>query len=66
MRRILGPVLWGRIHKLVYAAAVLALVHYAMARGLTRIEVAIDALLIGVALVWRALARKPLRSGAVP
>jgi hypothetical protein len=36
----------------------MALVHYAMARGLTRIEVGIDALLIGAALVWRGIAQK--------
>jgi sulfoxide reductase heme-binding subunit YedZ len=61
MHRLLGPALWGRIHKLVYAAATLALVHYAMARGFTRIEVGVDILLIGAALLWRKVGPKPRR-----
>ena len=61
MHRLLGPAMWGRIHKLVYAAATLALVHYAMARGFTRIEVGIDILLIGAALIWRKAGPKPKR-----
>lgn len=60
MHRALGPVWWGRIHRLVYAAALLALVHYMMARGLTRVEVAVDTVLIMVAITWR------LRPRAVP
>jgi sulfoxide reductase heme-binding subunit YedZ len=66
MHRWLGPELWGRIHRLVYTAAAMALVHYAMARGLTRIEVAVDALLIGVALVWRGLAQRRFKPAAPP
>jgi sulfoxide reductase heme-binding subunit YedZ len=68
MHRWLGPELWGRIHRLVYTAAVMALVHYAMARGLTRIEVAVDGVLILVALAWRqvALRRKKVKPAAAP
>jgi sulfoxide reductase heme-binding subunit YedZ len=68
MHRWLGPELWGRIHQLVYTAAVMAAVHYAMARGLTQIEVAIDALLVLAALVWRQVAqkRKKLKPAVVP
>lgn len=68
MHRWLGPELWGRVHRLVYTAAALALIHYAMARGLTRIEVAVDALLIGAALVWRGVAqrRKNLKLAVPP
>ena len=61
MHKLVGPAMWGRIHKLVYAAAVLALVHYTMARGFTRIEVGIDILLIGAALIWRQVGPKPKR-----
>jgi methionine sulfoxide reductase heme-binding subunit len=68
MHRWLGPELWGRIHRLVYTAAAMAAVHYAMARGLTRIEVAVDALLIGAALMWRGLSQrqKKLRPAVPP
>lgn len=68
MHRWLGPALWGRIHSLVYTAAVMGAVHYAMARGLTQIEVAIDALLILAALVWRQVVqrRKKLRPAPSP
>lgn len=68
MHRWLGPALWGRIHRLVYTAAALAAVHYAMARGLTRVEVAVDALLILAALAWRQVARrrKNVKPAAAP
>ncbi len=68
MHRWLGPELWGRIHRLVYWAAALALIHYLMARGLTRVEVAVDAFLIGAALVYRWVAqrRKKLKPAALP
>jgi sulfoxide reductase heme-binding subunit YedZ len=65
IHRWLGPVLWARIHRLVHAAVVLAVVHYAMARGFTRIEVAIDVMLIAGALAWRAAARR-FSAGASP
>jgi sulfoxide reductase heme-binding subunit YedZ len=58
MHRLLGPAAWGRIHKLVYAAAILAVIHYAMARGLTRIEMVADAVLIVLALLWRLRPRR--------
>jgi sulfoxide reductase heme-binding subunit YedZ len=58
MHKLLGPAMWGRIHKLVYAAAVLAVIHYAMARGLTRSEMVVDIVLIAGALLWRRLAPK--------
>lgn len=65
MHRLLGPTLWGRIHKLVYAAATLAVIHYAMARGFTRNEVPIDIVLIGAALAWRKFAPKRPLNAAV-
>ena len=57
MHRLLGPA-WVRIHKLAYAAASLAVIHYAMARGLTRPEMAVDAVLVAAALVWRVRPRR--------
>ncbi len=53
MHRLLGPATWARIHKLVYAAAALAVVHYAMARGFTRLEMPVAVLLVLFAFVWR-------------
>lgn len=58
MHKLLGPAVWGRIHKLVYAAAVFAVIHYAMAHGLTRIEMVVDVILIAGALLWRRVAPK--------
>jgi sulfoxide reductase heme-binding subunit YedZ len=68
MHRLLGPAAWGRVHKLVYAAAILAVIHYAMARGLTRSEMVVDAILIAVALLWRRFApkRPPVSAAARP
>lgn len=57
MHRWLGAG-WQRIHRLVYAAAALAVIHYAMARGLTRVEMAVDAVLVALALLWRARPRR--------
>ena len=65
MHRLLGPAAWGRIHKLVYAAASLAVIHFAMARGLTRPEMAIEALLVSLALAWRYVPRR-VRAAARP
>jgi sulfoxide reductase heme-binding subunit YedZ len=62
MHRLLGPATWGRIHKLVYVAASLAALHYALARGLTRPEMVADAVLIAFALAWRW---RPRRVSAV-
>ena len=53
VHRLMAPAMWARIHKLVYAAATLAVVHYAMARGLTRLEMPVAALLVLFALAWR-------------
>lgn len=64
MHRLLGPATWGRIHRLVYAAAVFAVVHYAMARGLTRIEMPVMAVLTLLALVWRLIAPAIARKAA--
>jgi sulfoxide reductase heme-binding subunit YedZ len=58
MHKLLGPASWARIHKLVYAAASLAIIHYALARGLTRPEMAVDAILVIFALVWRVMPRR--------
>jgi sulfoxide reductase heme-binding subunit YedZ len=58
MHKLLGPQQWGRIHKLVYAAAALAVIHYAMARGLTRMEMVVDAVLVTAALLWRVMPRR--------
>ena len=58
MHKLLGPKQCGRIHKLVYAAAVLAVIHYAMARGLTRMEMVVDAVLVTAALLWRVIPRR--------
>jgi sulfoxide reductase heme-binding subunit YedZ len=63
MHRRLGAAVWGRIHRLVYAAAALAVIHYAMARGLTRIEMVVDAALVVLALLWRLWPRR-LSGGA--
>jgi sulfoxide reductase heme-binding subunit YedZ len=57
MHRWLGPA-WVRIHKLVYVAATLAVVHYAMARGLTRPEMLLHAVLVVAALLWRVRPRR--------
>jgi len=62
MHRWLGTA-WRSIHRLVYAAAALAVIHYAMARGLTRIEMAVEAVLLALALLWRA---RPRRLSAAP
>jgi methionine sulfoxide reductase heme-binding subunit len=64
MHRLLRPASWGRIHKLVYAAASLAVIHYAMARGLTRPEMAVDAVLVSAALLWRFVPRRARLSAA--
>lgn len=58
MHRLLGPRQWGQIHKLVYAAAIFAVIHYAMAHGLTRSEMVVDAVLIVLALLWRLRPRR--------
>ena len=53
MHRALGPARWRRLHTLMYPVVLAAYVHYAMARGLSRIEVAIDGLLLALALAVR-------------
>lgn len=55
--RVLSPAAWTRIHKLAYVATLAALVHYAMARGMTRLEVIADSMLVTAAFIWR-LARR--------
>jgi sulfoxide reductase heme-binding subunit YedZ len=57
MHRLLGAA-WARVHKLAYVAASLAVLHYAMARGLTRPEMAVDAVLVTLALLWRVRPRR--------
>jgi methionine sulfoxide reductase heme-binding subunit len=56
VHRLLGPAAWGRIHRLVYAAALLGVIHFAMARGLTRMEMPAAAVLVALALAWRVAA----------
>lgn len=51
--RALSPTTWARVHKLAYAATLAALIHYAMARGMTRLEVAVDSVLVAAAFIWR-------------
>ncbi len=53
MHRLLGSARWRRWHSLMYPMIVAALLHYALARGMTRTEVAIDTVLVGVCLVLR-------------
>jgi sulfoxide reductase heme-binding subunit YedZ len=65
MHRLLGPAVWGRIHKLVYLAASFAVLHYALARGLTRPEMLLHALLVTFALLWRFVPRR-VRAAARP
>lgn len=57
MHRRLGAS-WGRIHKLVYAAAILSVIHFALARGLTRPEMIAEAVAVVLALLWRARSRR--------
>lgn len=51
--RILSPTAWARVHKLAYAATAAALIHYALARGMTRLEVIADSILVAAAFLWR-------------
>jgi sulfoxide reductase heme-binding subunit YedZ len=51
--RWLGERRWRRLHTLVYPLTLAALVHYAMVRGITRLEVALDAALLLGAFGWR-------------
>lgn len=51
--RWLGERRWRRLHTLVYPMTLAAFVHYAMARGVTRLEVALDAALLLGAFGWR-------------
>jgi sulfoxide reductase heme-binding subunit YedZ len=55
--RWLGERRWRRLHTLVYPMTLAAFVHYAMARGITRLEIALQAALLLGALGWR-LARR--------
>ncbi len=59
MHRALGPTRWRRLHTLMYPAVAAGFVHYAMARGLGRIEVAADGLILGLALAARLWRRRP-------
>ncbi len=49
----LGPVVWGRIHTLIYPTVVLVYVHDLMARRFDRTEAAITGVLIVMAVGWR-------------
>lgn len=57
MHRWLGDRRWRRLHTLVYPMTIAALLHYAMARGITRLEVAVDVALLLGALGWRVTRR---------
>jgi sulfoxide reductase heme-binding subunit YedZ len=58
-RRWLGERRWRRLHGLVYAMTLAAFVHSVMARGVTRLEVALDAALLLGAFGWRLSRRTP-------
>lgn len=53
LHRWLGERRWRRLHMIVYPMTLAAFAHYAMARGLTRLEVVIDAALLLGAFGWR-------------
>lgn len=60
MHRALGPRRWRRLHALMYPAVLAGFVHYAMARGLGRLEVEIEgALLVSAIAVRLGRARDP-------
>lgn len=59
MHRALGPVRWRRLHTLMYPAVVAGFIHYAMARGLGRIDVAADGMVLLLALAARLGRRQP-------
>lgn len=63
MHRRLGPVRWRRLHALMYPTVAAGFVHYAMARGLGRVEVAVDGVLLVLALAFR-LRRIPMTRAA--
>ena len=63
VHRALGPARWRRVHRLMYPAVIAAFVHYAMARGILRVEVLVDGVLIGTALAARAR-RSPVTSAS--
>jgi sulfoxide reductase heme-binding subunit YedZ len=58
MHRWLGAVLWRRLHALMYPTVLAAFLHYAMARGLSRLEVAADAVLLVLSFAWRFWPRR--------
>ncbi|HEX9461073.1 MAG TPA: ferric reductase-like transmembrane domain-containing protein [Alphaproteobacteria bacterium] len=53
MHRVLGAVRWRRLHVLIYPTVIAAFIHFEMARGLLRLEVAADAVLLAVAFLLR-------------
>ena len=53
MHRALGAVRWRRLHTLMYPAVLAGFVHYAMARGLGRLEVEVEGLLLVLAFAAR-------------
>lgn len=53
MHRALGAVRWRHLHTLMYPAVLAGFIHYAMARGLGRFEVAVDAALLVSAFAVR-------------
>lgn len=59
MHRRLGPVRWRRLHTLIYPAVLAGVVHYAMARGLGRVEVALDGVLLTLIFAYRIRAALP-------
>jgi sulfoxide reductase heme-binding subunit YedZ len=56
-RRALGAA-WARLHRLAWAIAVLAVLHFMLSRAFPTVESGIEAALIALALAWR-LARPP-------
>ncbi len=58
MHRALGLARWRRLHTLIYPTVLAGFVHYAMARGLGRVEVLIDGVLLVLAFAVRLGGRR--------
>jgi sulfoxide reductase heme-binding subunit YedZ len=58
MHRLLGAARWRRLHALMYPTVLAAFLHYEMVRGFSRVEVAIDAVLLALSFAWRLWPRR--------
>ena len=57
-RRALGAA-WGRLHRLAYAVALAAVLHFMLSRAFPTLEAWIEALVISLALAWRLATARP-------